>query len=61
MKVKIKSSLSGLDFSYKKGEEVELSENRGKTWIKAGVAVEVKKQGASKKASSGTSESKDDG
>lgn len=44
MKVKINTSLSGLNFSYKKGDEVELEDKRAKEWIKAGVATEIKSQ-----------------
>lgn len=49
MKVRINTSLSGLNFSYKKGDEVELEDKRAKQWIKAGVASEVKPQGTTKK------------
>lgn len=49
MKVKIKTSLSGLDFSYKKGEAVELEDKKAKEWIAAGVATEVKRKEPPKK------------
>lgn len=49
MKVKINTSLSGLNFSYKKGDEVEIEGKRAKQWIKAGVAMEIKPQGNTKK------------
>ncbi len=41
MRVKMKTSLSGLNFSYKKGEEIELEKDRGEEWVKAGVAEEL--------------------
>lgn len=49
MKVKINTSLSGLNFSYKKGDEVEIEDKRAKEWIRAGVATEIKAQGTTKK------------
>lgn len=60
MKVKLKTSLSGLDFSYKKGDEVDLEDKKAKEWIEAGVATEVKGKEPPKKASA-TSKSKTDG
>lgn len=60
MKVKLKTSLSGLDFSYKKGDEVELEDKKAKEWIEAGVATEVKGKEPPKKAST-TTKSKTDG
>ena len=59
MTVKLKTSLSGLDFSYKKGEEVELEDKKAKEWIEAGVATEVKVKEPPKKAS--TTKPKTDG
>ena len=61
MRVKILKSLSGLDFSYRKGQEVELEDNRAKKWIEGEVAVEVKLQTTAKKAPSNTTKSKADG
>ncbi|SCY25386.1 hypothetical protein [Alkaliphilus peptidifermentans] len=61
MKVRINTSLSGLNFSYKKGEEVDMEERKAKEWIKAGVAVEVKVQEATKKTANNASKSKSDG
>lgn len=60
MKIKLKTSLSGIDFSYKKGDEVELEDKKAKEWIEAGVATEVKGKEAHKKAST-TSKAKTDG
>lgn len=60
MKIKLKTSLSGLDFSYKKGDEVELEDKKAKEWIEAGVATEVKGKEPPKKAGT-TTKSKTDG
>jgi hypothetical protein len=38
LKVRIKTSLAGLDFSYVNGDEAELPDEMAKSWIKAGVA-----------------------
>ena len=49
VKVKLKTSLSGLTFSYKKGDEVEIDEKKGRAWIAAGVATEIRKKDVPKK------------
>lgn len=46
MKVKIKTSLAGLDFSYVEGDEPDLPDAIAQQWVSAGVAellVEEKK------------------
>ncbi|WP_350342351.1 hypothetical protein PRVXT_001579 [Proteinivorax tanatarense] len=48
MKVEILQSLSGLDFSYKKGDKVNLDAKKAKSWIESGLAKEVKSESKSK-------------
>ena len=49
MKVKILKSVSGLDFSYKKGDEVNLESKKAKVWLQAGVAKEIKTKSSNNK------------
>lgn len=42
MKIKIKENIVGLDFSYKKEQEVNVKKEIGEDLIKAGYAEEVK-------------------
>ena len=50
MKVKILESCSGIDYSYRKAETVEVSAERGKDLVEAGFAEEVKTAAAKPKA-----------
>jgi hypothetical protein len=38
MKIKLKESISGLEFSYKPGDEVTIDDAEGTRWVNAGIA-----------------------
>lgn len=41
MKIKLKVSLSGLNFSYYEGQEIDMDEGIAKEWIKASYAEQI--------------------
>lgn len=41
MKIKLKVSLSGLNFSYYEGQEIDMDEDIAKEWIKANYAEQI--------------------
>jgi len=41
MKIKLKVSLSGINFSYYEGQEIDIDDAVGKQWIKANYAEQI--------------------
>lgn len=41
MKIKLKVSLSGINFSYYEGQEIDIEDDIGKQWIEANYAVQI--------------------
>jgi len=50
MKIKLKVSLSGVDFSYYAGEETDVDEAVAKQWVEAGYAENITSTSATKAA-----------
>lgn len=49
MKIRMTKSISGLEYSYGFGEEIEIEDEKAVTFLKAGVAVTVEENPPEKK------------